>query len=50
MGNIILNNNNSRAILLIHDDVLIVKAEGNYVAETVFFECIRKCGASFLSH
>ncbi len=45
------NNTNgySRAILLIHDDVLIVKSEGNYVAETAFFECIRKCGASFLA-
>lgn len=39
----------SRAILSIHDDVLVVKAEGNYVAETTFFECIRKCGASFLA-
>ena len=42
-------NGSSRAILLIHDDVLVVKAEGNYVAETAFFECIRKCGASFLA-
>lgn len=48
-GEYYLENNNSRAILLIHDDVLVVKAEGNYVAETVFFECIRKCGASFLA-
>lgn len=39
----------SRAILLIHDDVLVLKAEGNYIAETAFFECIRKCGASFLA-
>ena len=29
--------------------LLIVKAEGNYEAETAFFECIRKCGASFLA-
>ena len=48
-GEYYIENNNSRAILLIHDDVLVVKAEGNYVAETVFFECIRKCGASFLA-
>lgn len=48
-GEYYLENNSSRAILLIHDDVLIVKSEGNYVAETVFFECIRKCGASFLA-
>lgn len=39
----------SRASLIIHDDVLILKAEGDYVAETAFFECIRKCGASFLA-
>lgn len=42
-------NDSSRAILLIHDDFLVVKSEGNYVAETTFFECIRKCGASFLA-
>lgn len=48
-GEYYIENNNSRAILLIHDDFLVVKAEGNYVAETVFFECIRKCGASFLA-
>ena len=39
----------SQADLLIQDHALIVKAEGNYVAETAFFECIRKCGSSFLA-
>ena len=48
-GEYYMENQNSRAVLLIEDDVLVVKAEGNYVAETVFFECIRKCGSSFLA-
>jgi hypothetical protein len=39
----------SQANLVIQDHALEVKAEGNYVAETAFFECIRKCGASFLA-
>jgi Sporulation inhibitor of replication protein SirA len=43
------NNGASQATLSIHDDVLVVRAEGNYVAETAFFECIRKCGTSFLA-
>lgn len=42
-------NEGSRAILMIHDDVVEVKADGSYIAETNFFECIRKCGDSFLA-
>lgn len=50
-GEYYIENSNgiNRATLLINDHVLVVKAEGNYVAETVFFECIRKCGTSFLA-
>ncbi|MBA9029251.1 MULTISPECIES: sporulation inhibitor of replication protein SirA [Bacillaceae] len=40
---------NSKATVYIHDQSIILKAEGDFDAETTFFECIRKCEASFLA-
>ena len=39
----------SKAALAIHDNSLILNAEGDYEAETAFFECLRKCEPSFLA-
>ncbi|MHC0037100.1 sporulation inhibitor of replication protein SirA [Pseudoneobacillus sp. C159] len=39
----------SVATLSIRDGYLLVQAEGNYEAEAVFFEVLRKCEASFLA-
>ena len=39
----------SSAKLRIHNRVMILSAEGNYEAETILFECIRKCANSFLA-
>lgn len=39
----------SKAALTFEGDSIILKAEGDYEAETAFFECIRKCEAGFLA-
>ncbi|SFC09752.1 Protein of unknown function [Bacillus sp. OV322] len=39
----------SKAALIIHVDYLALKADGNFEAETAFFECIRKCDSNFLA-
>ncbi|RID86920.1 sporulation inhibitor of replication protein SirA [Peribacillus asahii] len=43
------NSGRSCASLWIHRDFLEIQSSGDYVAETAFFECIRKCGPSFLA-
>ncbi|WP_409305545.1 sporulation inhibitor of replication protein SirA [Peribacillus sp. SCS-155] len=43
------NSGNSRAALQINKEHLILQAEGEYDAETAFFESIRKCETSFLA-
>lgn len=40
---------NSKAAVYIQEHSIILKAEGDFDAETTFFECIRKCEASFLA-
>ncbi|MCT4477149.1 sporulation inhibitor of replication protein SirA [Peribacillus frigoritolerans] len=42
-------NGSSNAVLIIQHDSIILKAEGDYEAETAFFESIRKYEASFLA-
>ncbi|TKH02690.1 sporulation inhibitor of replication protein SirA [Peribacillus simplex] len=42
-------NGSSKAVLIIHNDSITLKAEGDYEAETAFFESIRKYEASFLA-
>jgi hypothetical protein len=39
----------SCASLKIQNQYILLEAEGNYEAETAFFECIRKCESSFLA-
>ncbi len=39
----------SKAKLEVFQDLIIVEAQGSYEAETVFFEVLRKCEASFLA-
>jgi hypothetical protein len=39
----------SCASLKIQNQYISLEAEGNYEAETAFFECIRKCESSFLA-
>ena len=38
-----------KAALAIRKDHLLLKADGDYEAETAFFECIRKCGGGYLA-
>jgi hypothetical protein len=39
----------SIATLSVKDGYVLVQAEGNYEAEAIFFEVLRKCEASFLA-
>lgn len=39
----------SSARLEIHNRVMKITSDGNYEAETILFECIRKCADSFLA-
>ena len=39
----------SSARLEIHNRVMNITSDGNYEAETILFECIRKCADSFLA-
>lgn len=41
--------NNSQASLIMDKYHLSLTAEGDYEAETAFFECLRKCESSFLA-
>ncbi|PLS16781.1 sporulation inhibitor of replication protein SirA [Bacillus sp. M6-12] len=42
-------NGRSKATLTLHQKHLAIKAEGNFEAETSFFESIRKCEPCFLA-
>ncbi|WP_110929529.1 sporulation inhibitor of replication protein SirA [Bacillus massiliglaciei] len=42
-------NGYSKASLAVDQEVITVRAEGDFEAETAYFECIRKCESSFLA-
>jgi hypothetical protein len=42
-------NGSSKAVLIIQNDSITLEAEGDYEAETAFFESIRKYEATFLA-
>lgn len=42
-------NGYSNAAITFHSAFIIIEAEGDYEAETAFFECLRKCNSSFLA-
>lgn len=44
-----INGNLSLATMELREDSIIVEGVGSYEAETVFFEVLRKCEASFLA-
>lgn len=48
-GNYIIDGKKSSAALTIHDRYLSIEARGNYDAETMFFEVLRKYEGSFLA-
>ncbi|WML50509.1 sporulation inhibitor of replication protein SirA [Neobacillus sp. PS3-34] len=49
MYSIEINGNLSLATMELREDSIIVEGVGSYEAETVFFEVLRKCEASFLA-
>ena len=46
---LMVNSNKSEAKMVVHDRFLLLESSGNYEAETIFFEVLRKYDSCFLA-